>query len=107
MSGDEHEQAHQRHCRPMNDSSDGQPYKKIASKALYRPCHVDHPRSTKTEEIRNGRGLMAVSAAAAAMDGDGGVEEAGEDTGVGSDVFEHGDGIERCLVVTLARFENR
>lgn len=52
---------------------------------------------------------MVVSAAAeaAAMDGDGGVEEAGEDTGVGSDVFEHGDGIERCLVVTLARFENR
>ena len=85
VSGDEHEQANQRNSRPVNNSGDGQPHKKIAGEALYRPCHVYNPRSTE-------RGMVVVPAAA--MDGDGGVEEAGENAGVGADVFEDGNRIE-------------
>lgn len=33
--------------------------------------------------------------------GDGGVQEAGEDSGVGADVLEDGDGVEGGLVVGL------
>ena len=40
VSGDEHEWAHQWHYQLMNNSSDGQPYMKIANEAPYHPCHV-------------------------------------------------------------------
>lgn len=46
MSGEEHEQAHHRHGRPVDQSDDGRPHEEIPQEALDRPRHVDHPRTT-------------------------------------------------------------
>ena len=86
VSRHQHEQAHGRHGRPRNQPDNGGPHQEIPQKALNRACQVDQPRP---------------STAAVISRCDGGVEEAGEDAGVGAYVFEDRHGVERGLVVGL------
>ena len=93
VSGQQHEAAHGRHRRPGDGTDDGEPHEEVPGKALDRPRQEDDPGPAGKSE-------------AAAGDGCGCVEEAGEDSGVGADVLEDGDGVERGLVVALAGLED-
>lgn len=84
VSRQQHEEAHQRHRRPMNQSGDGGPHEEVTHKALNSSGQVDHPRS----------GQLGPPKTTASMR-DGGVEEAGENADVRADIFEDGNGIER------------
>lgn len=88
MGRQEHEQAHDRNRRPVNESIDGEPDEEVAGKALDCSGQVYQP-------------------GAATIRSDGGVEEAGEDAEVGADVLEDGDGVESRLIVRLGGFEER
>lgn len=96
MSGEEHEQAHDRHVRTGNGSGDGEPQEEVPHEALDRASSVDHPRTRQPR----GRRVAAASASSS-------IEEARKDAGVGADIFEDGNGVERRLVIALARFEDR
>lgn len=96
VSGEKHEQAHDRHVRPGDCSGDGEPQVGVPDEAEDRTGQVDHPRPRQPRRRR-----------AAAPFGNGGIEEAGKYAGVGPDVFEDGNGVEGGLVVALARFEDR
>lgn len=86
MSSEEHEDTHSSHRRTRHDSDDGEPHEEVTEEALRGTGDVDDPRPD--ESPARGRG-------------DGGVQEAGEDSGVGADVLEDGDGVEGGLVVGL------
>lgn len=92
VSGEEHEEAHDAHVRPGNDSGDCQPHEQVPHEALHGTSHVDHPRPRQPR--------------VAAAGNDGSIEETGEDPGVSADVFEDGDGVEGGLVVGLGGFED-
>lgn len=94
VSRHQHKQAHGRNRRPVYDPDDGEPHEEVAREALDRSSGLGHPRP-------DGEPGLATAAG-----GDGGVEEAGENAGVGADVLEDGDGVEGGLVVALAGFED-
>lgn len=91
MSGDEHEEGHNRHGRTRDGADDGQPYEEIAKEALDGSGEVDQPGASA------GGGGIA----------DGGVKETGENAGVGADVLEDGYGVKGGLIVFLGGFEDR
>lgn len=84
VCGHPHEETHKRHRQPGNQSIHGSPYHEIPEETLDRPCRMDHPWADKNSET-----------AVVAVEGDGGIEKAREDAGVGSDVLEDRDGVER------------
>ncbi|PON93317.1 hypothetical protein TorRG33x02_108880 [Trema orientale] len=78
MSGQQHEEAHDRDRRPGNQSGDCGPHKEVAQKALGRAQKVDNPRPTT-----RARGSEV------------GVENPREDSEVDPDVLEDRDCVER------------
>lgn len=80
MSGQEHKEANKRQRRLIDEPDHRGPQQEISKEALDRSHRVDCP----------GTGELTVAAAEI----EGGVEEAGEDTEVGADVLEDGDGVE-------------
>ncbi|KAJ8536429.1 hypothetical protein K7X08_034830 [Anisodus acutangulus] len=99
MSSDEHEQRHNRHRRLVYDSGDGKPHEEVTSKALDSPSQMDNPWTAvkKRETASDGGGSS----------GDGGIKEAGENSGVGADIFENRDSVECGLIVSLGGLEHR
>lgn len=77
-------QAHHIRRGPRQYPRNREPHQKVAGEALKRPGQEHDPRPTTA--------------------GDGGVEEAGEDSDVGTEVFEHRYGVEGGLIVTLGGF---
>lgn len=86
MGRHQHVQAHHRRRRPRQRPCNRQPHQKITREALNRPRQENNPRPTTV--------------------GYGGVEEAGEDSDVGAEVFEHRYSIEGGLVVALGGFQD-
>lgn len=86
MSGQKHEETHNRHARSVDCSCNSKPEKEVTGEALDCAGGVDRPWSGAA--------------------GDGGVEEAGDDTGVSADVLEDGDGVESGLGIGLCGFQN-
>ena len=86
MGRNQHEEAHGRNGRPGDQSNDGGPHEEETQEVLGSARKEDHPRPRTAAAIACG----------------GGVEETGEDAGIGADVLEDGDGVERGLVVALA-----
>lgn len=99
MSSDEHEQGHNSHRRPVYGSGDGKPHEEIAGKALDSPSQMydPWPAVEKWESPLDG----------ARLSGDSGIKETGENSGVGTDIFENRDGIESGLIVKLGGLEDR
>lgn len=85
MSRQKHEEAHQRHRRPRDQTDDGGPNEEIAQEALDRTGSVDHPWTTETR----------------VTEGDGGIEKAWEDASVGANVLEDRNGVEGGLIIWL------
>lgn len=89
MSRQEHEQAHQRHRRTVNQPHNGGPHQEVTREALNRSRQEDYPWPQK-------RGPSLLPWVMGGMIRCGvGVEDAGESAGVGADVLEDGHGVER------------
>lgn len=89
MGGQNHIHAHHGRRRPRQRPSNRQPHQEVTGEGLKGPREEHDPGPT------------------AAGVGGGGIEEAGEDPDIGSEVFEDGDGVEGGLVVGLGGFQDR
>lgn len=78
VSSQKHEETHDREWGLVNDVIDGEPNEKITGEALNGAGQENEP-----------------GGGAAAIGGDSGVEEAGENAEVRADVLEDGNGVER------------
>jgi len=84
VGSQQHEEAHDSDGDGWKEAGDGGPHEEIAQEALGRAQEVDNPGP--------GCGFSSKEV----------VKEAGENSGVGSDVLEDGDKIERRLIVVLS-----
>lgn len=80
VGAQEHEQAHNRHRRPLNQPGHGGVKEQVPRQALDCARHMDQPRPAHP---------------GAAVECHGGVEKSGEDAGVGAYVLEDRHGVER------------
>lgn len=99
MSSDEHEQSHNSHRRPVYGSGDCKPHKKVTGKALDSPSQMYNPWPAVEKR--------KASSVVARIGGDSCIKEAGENSGVGADIFENRDSVESGLIVKLGGLERR
>lgn len=83
----------------MYVTGDGKPHEKVAGKALDSPSQMYDPwPSVEKRESSSAGGRIS---------GDSGIKEAGENSGVGADIFENRDSVESGLIIRLGGLEHR